>query len=846
MRPIYLKMCGFGPYAGEQEIDFTVLGQAGIYLITGDTGAGKTTIFDGITFALFGSASGEDRESNMFRSKYALEDTKTYVEFIFEYREAQYKIERNPEYIRPRKKGEGYTKENPNATLWMPDGSIVSGVNQVKEKVNEILGVSYEQFTKIVMIAQGAFKKFLFADTAQRREILSNIFGTELYNVFQDKLNSESMFLARECRDIRNSLNQYLTGTVCGEESIYANQWEQVCANKLRVDESMEIIEKIIREDEKTESDATERINQIDAQINAINSELGYAKQIEKIEKQKQSDEEKLPLLRKDEEEKKSKKDSAIKKTAELEEVQQIITIKEQEMIKYDELENKKKQLSENIQQSTLKSDLINQLKTKLEEYSMADSEYTKEHDELVNAGENLAVFNSNLDKINKSIEEYDSLKLKLSDYYNSLNDKEKAQTDYMVSMKKYEEINDEYMKKYKLFLNEQAGILAENLKENEPCPVCGSTNHPLIAGITPGAPSQTELENLKLHVDMLHNQMMSKNAVASSLVSALAVKSSQITEDARRCLNVCKIEGDNKLEDINNDLTEAVNNAHIEKKKLMESIDAEKKNITRKEKLEHLITKNKDALENAKNSISDIHSEVARIDGIIDESKKQIEELTITLSFASKKEATEFLNTKIKEKEYLSNYIENAKKEYDTAKKKLDDMTATLKTYEEQLKGAKKVDVTMCETRLAELSENKKVFTVKRDKALERLSRNKIAYDSVNNGKGELLLKEEKYEMISQLADTACGKLTGKQKIKLETYVQMSYFDKIINKANIRMLKMTSGQYELKRREDNKEGNTQVGLDLDVIDHYNGSLRSVKSLSGGESFKASLALALG
>lgn len=218
MRPLELIMSAFGPYAGEEKLELRKLGSRGIYLVTGDTGAGKTTIFDAITFALFGEPSGTDRDVSMLRSKYASPETPTKVELLFEYRKKEYKIVRNPAYERPKKRGEGTTPQKADACLYLPDETLIHSVNEVNKKIVEILGVDREQFCKIAMIAQGDFRKFLFASTIERQEIFRKIFKTEKFDLLQERLKAESGRLHNEVDSLNQSVRQYIESIKCDEE----------------------------------------------------------------------------------------------------------------------------------------------------------------------------------------------------------------------------------------------------------------------------------------------------------------------------------------------------------------------------------------------------------------------------------------------------------------------------------------------------------------------------------------------------------------------------------------------------------------------------------------------------
>ena len=169
MRPVKLTMSAFGPYAGSTEVDFSRLGERGLYLITGDTGAGKTTIFDAITFALYGEPSGETREASMLRSKYADAATPTFVELVFVLRGQEYRVRRNPEYSRPKARGEGFTVQKSDAELTLPDGHVITRQKEVNQRIIKILGIDRSQFTRIAMIAEGDFRKLLFASTEERK-----------------------------------------------------------------------------------------------------------------------------------------------------------------------------------------------------------------------------------------------------------------------------------------------------------------------------------------------------------------------------------------------------------------------------------------------------------------------------------------------------------------------------------------------------------------------------------------------------------------------------------------------------------------------------------------------------
>ena len=249
MRPLLLVMSAFGPYAGVEKIDFTLFGRQGLYLISGDTGAGKTTIFDAITFALYGEPSGTNRDSGMFRSKYAEPTTPTFVRLEFEYDGKTYVIERNPVYERPKERGEGTTTQNANATLWLPDGSLVSGLKNVDAGIYDILGIDRVQFSQIAMIAQGDFMKLLFSKTDERQKIFRKIFKTDLFVRLQDALKKDSNEIAGRCRAERAGIDQYIEGIECAEDSCFRSMIAEAKAKRIGIEDILDMLKSVIEED---------------------------------------------------------------------------------------------------------------------------------------------------------------------------------------------------------------------------------------------------------------------------------------------------------------------------------------------------------------------------------------------------------------------------------------------------------------------------------------------------------------------------------------------------------------------------------------------------------------------
>ena len=299
MRPLILTLSAFGPYAGEESIDFTRLGTRGLYLITGDTGAGKTTIFDAIVFALYGEASGSVRGADMLRSQYAAKETPTFVRMTFSYRGAQYQITRNPEYQRPLKKGEGYTVNKADAELIYPDGHIVTKSRDVTKAVTELLGLDKNQFTQIAMIAQGDFLRLLYAKTEERSKIFREIFHTKAYQVLQEKLKADSGKLRAEYESLRQSIAQYIDGVLTSEEE-FAAIMESVRKNQkvITPDEIAALIRKQTEKEEAQIDALQKQIDAADKELEKINQIIGRVNEQKKRKEELEYTERQLVLLK--------------------------------------------------------------------------------------------------------------------------------------------------------------------------------------------------------------------------------------------------------------------------------------------------------------------------------------------------------------------------------------------------------------------------------------------------------------------------------------------------------------------------------------------------------------------
>lgn len=378
MRPEKLTISAFGPYAGKTEIDFTQFGDKGLFLITGDTGAGKTTIFDAITFALYGEASGNIREAGMFRSKYAKEDVPTFVELEFLYQGKKYRIKRNPEYLRPKGRGTGYTLQKADAELLFSDGrQPITKMREVTRAAEELIGLDYQQFTQIAMIAQGDFQKLLLSGTQERGEIFRRIFHTGLYQEVQNRLRDAAKEQWKEYDEIRRSISQYMAGVVCGENQEISLELENLRKVKFegKVERGLELLRELLQQDALTLEQMDRQLGGLDEQIQKEDRLLGKIEQNRQTAKLLEEKKEAFAQKKEDLEKAGEIREAALKSAEEEEQISALLQQEEEKLEKYRSLETlqeqtkkQEKQISREQQNQALAAAQYTELKKEIEE----------------------------------------------------------------------------------------------------------------------------------------------------------------------------------------------------------------------------------------------------------------------------------------------------------------------------------------------------------------------------------------------------------------------------------------------------------------------------------------------
>lgn len=855
MRPIELKMSAFGPFAGLTTLRLDALGTDGLYLITGDTGAGKTTIFDAIIYALYGEASGNIRTTDMLRSKYANADTATFVELTFVFKDKTYIVRRNPEYLRPSKRGEGrFTKESAKAQLTMPDKEVITGLVSVNNKIIEIIGLNKNQFSQIAMLPQGEFMRLLLADTKQRIEIFREIFDTEPYLLLQDRIKKDANELYRLVSDYKKSMAQYVADVYCDENSEYNQALIDIKNDsQMSIKEILDIIDKIIAQDKSCADEYDKAIISIDKGIDQLNSKLTIAIQTERIKDDYKSALTQLNNLTEEYENVYSIYKAECEKDSERNELSLNIEKSSEKLESYELLEKYKKDYGKKLDKINNITQDIHEDTNSLNECIKQIDNCKKEAEILKNTELEIEKLNSKISDIIKKKEGVEYLKDVFERKIKAVSQADEAKDRYMSAFAAYEEANNRYLKMEKAFFNEQAGIMAAALEEGQPCPVCGSVTHPVPAVAGDDAPTEMQLKKYKIYVEDKSKEC-SELSSQSGLLSGQAESMNNMFFSSIVNFNTQWQEAlDNSSDDetirvdiiqLLADLGKILDEAMLEKKNADE-------NISKYNNLIKMLSDYDKKVEQLKDKINKSKNELAILSTQNENMQKQISQLEKELGNKDIMQTKKLINDMKLKKIQLDKAYEAAKKQYDeytinikTLKNRISDLQKQISHTDKQK--TPDIDIPMYEKQLEDMKKERLKLREKKNIVDIRIANNEKIYKSIERVNEKSEKSEKHYSWLRTLSDTVNGSLSGKSRIKLETYVQMSFFDRIIMRANTRFMRLTDGQYELKRSDSKDNYKNQTGLELDIIDHYNGTIRSVKSLSGGEAFEASLSMALG
>ena len=850
MKPLKLTMSAFGSYAGKNVIDFTGQ-QQGIFLITGDTGAGKTTIFDAITYALYNQTSGGERNGNMMRSQYAQPETETYVELEFLYRGQTYRVRRNPDYkiTKTLKNGKIREQKVPHSVeLTLPDGTVFpEKKNATDAKIIEILGLTADQFSQIVMIAQGDFLKLLYTKSDERKMIFSKLFRTDIYWKIQENLRRKSMEMDERIQENDRAFEQEKSRIILLPES-----------EELPLDELVERLRERLK-------DALKEQNLRRANVEELNKKITKYEEINKLfvslEKIRQNGKE-LEARQAESKERRQQIENARK-------ADKVLVAEQQNLRQQQEVEQSAQAIAKMTETLANDQEMFETLKTQQQEAEakqkreaadiqkkmLALEQSFPSYEALQNARSEEQQAKKVWEDLGKTSEEsFHKKKAGIA----ALKEQQKRQEQVVEQTKKNweqtslsaSESAKHYEHMYEAFLKEQAGILAENLSAGCPCPVCGSTVHPDPAKLSDHAVTELEVEQAK----------KTRAAAEEKRDLAYAAFEAEKTEKQKLAQAVEKEEADFVLaQTIAKQQRKEAEQNYVSLQKIAEQI---------REKLVY------PSLAEAKKQYAAMQKALEAAEQEIAKKRQKVSELAEAMNTLKGQKLAEEENQKTAkklaaktEKEYAKlleksgfvseetyhlailpersrSKLEREEKEYESqclrqqSEQKLLEKQVSGKTYtdttelNEQLKAEKQA-----------LKEAEKTY-MELHTAYEN-DRSVLQNCAVYLEKGKKLESED--QVIKSLSKTANGRLSGSAKIDFETYIQRQYFKQIIHEANKRLLTMSNHQFILKLKEEANTGRkTNEGLDLSVYSLVTDSERDVKTLSGGESFLAALAMALG
>ncbi len=825
---IKLVMCAFGSYAEENIIDFSHK-QEGVFLITGDTGSGKTTIFDAITFALYGKTSGDRREGNMMRSQYAKKDQPSYIEFTFRIKRDVYVIRRNPAYdIETHYKNGKVKMVHKDETVTLIENGqeyVTTRKSEVNKRILEIIKVDFDQFTQIAMIAQGEFMKLLTAETKKKKEIFSKLFHTGIYQDIAKELDQKCLGYYRDLKD-----QELLCRSQIEQVDSKDTHWEETKTLPLsRGDEILACLKQLIEEDKKAWNEQKQNLDQIQEKqrknetvITEGEALLALYQTKENLLKEglKFADEfDQIPYALQELKGKETEISPQYHKAIEALGVFEKLYKMETEVNKCSLELDKCKSKSEKVQEE------IELLKETLQELSKSVLEAGDPEKEVI-------ILIHELDRV---VEEQRKTTL-LKDLYIKWKSEKKSyeecilQTEKERTLKNHlvlalQEVEDNY------YLA-QAGILAEHLQEGMPCPVCGSMEHPCITSLCEDAPTKEQLENCKVNLraqeERYQKQMLKEGSVKEKLSQLAEQFGQRYLEEYGESVQI-EMMGEEFLEDKLFQLKSQLatkNNELYKKNLLARQLESWKTQI---QSIQEQI--------NEKNVFLDVERvEKEKLQLKLTEAKTMYEQLKIS-TMDSSKEEIEAICIELKNKlDHIQIQIG-----------KINELTSKMQLICQQIDNRPCPDLDVFYQLRQDYTEEKNQCEPIVQALMLKVNNNCQRYDFLNEHLNNIRNLAEKYETYLTLHEAANGRVAGKVKIDLETYVQRQYLKKILHAANQRLYEMSMGQFVLKLKDLSQAGKAgNEGLDLYVHSLVTNSDRDVKTLSGGESFIAALSMALG
>lgn len=924
MMPISLTLSAFGPYPDTITIDFESFQEDGLFLITGPTGSGKTMIFDAMIFALYGKTSGQIRQTDSLRCDHALNEIPTFVEFSFSLHQQNYTIKRNPKYYLEGKK----TPKQPSALLTLPDGKMVEGIKEVNQKMISLLGVDDQQFKQICMIAQGEFTKLIMASSDEREKVLRELFHSETYQKLEEKLKvhlktyqDKYDLLLNKRKDLMQELQvedhqEYLskqTKLIASQQKEYDDlkkdldqKKQQLQLYRLQNQRLIQLkdLKQQFQDLKKQENDYQKLNKTVDTLKKAQETNylyISYIKQQKKLQTLKLNQEDflkQLKKLEKDYQEKKVQADSLYYKQQTKEKLQNQIQETKQLINQIYQYQNDYQNLQTLKQQYRMLDEehkLFLKKKEKFENGLQRDQERIQSEQQV----------QSKYELIKQQYVRLNEQKVKvhqLSDYYDQIlklnENKSDLQEEYTVVEKQVDHEKMQYNQMEKLYFRKQAGIFALQLKENQPCPICGSLHHPHPAQIEKEDITKEKLDQQAKKVKQQEHRLqdiLQKILLSNQKKEMLVKQTKQLSSELNIQEEISKEIFIKELDHLSKD-EKRMKKEYLELQDELKYIQKLKKSVALS--LKDMSTYESKELKQAQ-SLENIQVQIHQLSGKLDDSLRQYEigevnknyqqvqkeyrQLSLeieTIQQDYEKVKNKYLEIKTKisslnqqiiqeqeiydeldnkyhtaldafinEEEFLNlktqiNQISILEKKYQDYLISLKSLNKQIISLENEVKDSTYVD-------LSSLSETIKEVNQQLREKNDDLEKLKIDYSlkekmikDIQKINQQLEKDEDTYQRYLDLYNLASGK--NNARVSIERYVLATYFENMLIYANVIMKQLSQGRYQLLRKDDAGKGRSQQGLELDVFDQESGNIRSIKTLSGGESFKAALSLALG
>ncbi|WP_394217341.1 AAA family ATPase [Halobacillus trueperi] len=956
MKALTLTMAAFGPYRDKQVVDFTTLGEESIFLITGPTGAGKTTIFDAMCFALYGRASGSDRDQDSMRSHFANSEEPTYVEFTFELRGKTYRIVRMPKQMKKKERGEGWKEEPARADFYIHQGEeeklVASKIKEVNEYIEDILGLDYEQFRKMIMIPQGEFRKLISENSKEREEILQRIFKTEFYAEVTDYFKKQSKELESEINQFEWKISQEKERIVWGEEADDEMENEELSKIRERLNQRIDHQKQLITNEKAYVHQLQQTTDHLQNQYYESKQLLDLFEERDRLSIEHQKLEENSDAIKdlenehahakqaaevrpyeKQYEERKRELDQLLKTQKEREDtynrVQSEFDKVQDEYVKEADQQEERDRLKEAWQQKLREKELLEEFLKKdrglkyLEKEidnnrrSLSDLKETEQkiYEDIKSMKEKIKGERSLRESAYEKKQSYQTLKTRketlerLSKEWFQL---AKLRTQYQSVSKRYQErkqtlqsSKESYEKALDDIRNHHAYTLSLHLSEGAPCPVCGSSEHPHLAGKPDEVMSEEQVDNLRERYkeaerffDKVQDELIqvksegeAQRHLTESIWRDLKVEHDLTEDSIEKERQSCSDEME-KIHKEYNGIKEKIEAIQSTEKK-MEQMDQQLESLKKeKDTLQHTIndqqqeqTKRNTELESLKENLPsttdlphELVEEAEKLETLYKDADKKWKD--IQSLYQRKRDEWQKIQTAVEEGK---NYLEQGEKALKQRKTEFDQTLvqfsfSSVEEYQSAIRTPQKMEqmineiqqyrqrVHVVKERLEELNEKLKEkerpqLSSVQEKLEEMQGKLNEQREMVNHLNVSLqqnesireniatLVEEQgelaaKYYDIAELAHIANG--DNHLRLSLERYVLASYLDEILIQANLRLDQMTDHRYQLIRSDAIAKRGAQSGLDLEVIDHHTGQQRSVRTLSGGEGFKTSLSLALG